>query len=292
MDLIAGASGMLGGMITRLAVSRGRRVRILARPSSNVDELRSLSVEIATGDLKDRDSLDRACAGIDTVITTANAGTRGGEDTIESVDLAGNRNLIDAAAAAGVRHFVFVSAFGAAEDSPVPLFAAKARTEAHLRSSGMAHTIFAPMAFMEVWFGLIVLSPLASGQPVTLVGDGTFRRSFISSGDVAQFVVAAAEQRGAADSFLPLGGPEALSWRDVVALAEERLGSKIATRFVAPGSPLPHLPPPLDVHVAQMLAGLEQQDAIIPMEQTSRKYGVALTSAREVMGRMLATPSA
>ena len=39
------------------------------------------------GDLKDRASLDKACEGIETVITTATATMRGGEDTLESVDL-------------------------------------------------------------------------------------------------------------------------------------------------------------------------------------------------------------
>lgn len=286
MDLIVGASGALGGAIARVALGSGRKLRVLARPSSNVDELRAQGVEVVAGDLKDRASLDAACAGIETLITTANAVQRGGEDTIESVDLAGNRNLVDAAAAAGVQHFIFVSGLGASEDSPVPLFAAKARTENHLRGIGMPYTTLAPTAFMEVWFAMIVAMPVSSGQPVTLVGEGQSRHSFVSLGDVARFAVAVAE-RGPA-GYLPLGGPEALSWRDVVRLAEEHLSRTIEIRFVPPGSPIPHLPPPLDIHVGMMLAGLEQQDSIIPMEETSARYGLTMTTARDVLARMLA----
>ncbi len=54
------------------------------------------------------------------MITTATAGQRGGEDTIESVDLTGNQSLIDAAAQAGVRQFIFVSTIASDPNSPVP----------------------------------------------------------------------------------------------------------------------------------------------------------------------------
>ena len=46
------------------------------------------------GDLRDRVSLDVACTGIEVVVTTANTALRGGEDSVRTVDLGGNRNLI------------------------------------------------------------------------------------------------------------------------------------------------------------------------------------------------------
>jgi NADH dehydrogenase len=69
---------------------------------------------------------------------------RGGDDTVETVDRQGNRSLIDAAKAANVQQFVFVSAYGATLDSPVPFLRAKAETEASLRASGMPYTVLAP----------------------------------------------------------------------------------------------------------------------------------------------------
>src|SRR5919205_1181972 len=101
MVLVVGATGQLGGLITRRLLERG----------------------------------------VDVVITTANAVGRGGADTVEAVDLAGNRALIDAARAAGVGQFIFVSALGSAPDSPVPFMRAKGHTEAHLRASGMPFAI-------------------------------------------------------------------------------------------------------------------------------------------------------
>ena len=75
-----------------------------------------------------------ACRRVDTVITTAISLGRSIDDTIESVDRDGNRNLMVAAAEAGVRHFVFTSVLGASPDNPNPFMAAKAATEA--RRSG------------------------------------------------------------------------------------------------------------------------------------------------------------
>jgi uncharacterized protein YbjT (DUF2867 family) len=61
------------------------------------------------------------------VITTANSARRGGEDNPETVEDKGNRQLIDAAEAAGVDQFVFVSALGASASSPAPFMAGKGK---------------------------------------------------------------------------------------------------------------------------------------------------------------------
>jgi len=137
MILVVGATGQLGGLIARMLLGQGKPVRVLVRDGSSYDELVTAGAQAVTGDLKDPDSLRAACAGVDAVVSTANSTARGGADTVETVDRAGNRNLIDAAAAAGVRHFVFVSAIGARPEHPTPLLRAKGEAERRLRGSGM-----------------------------------------------------------------------------------------------------------------------------------------------------------
>ena len=111
-------------------LAQGREVRILVRPGSPYPPLVEAGARPVVGDLKEPASLVAACAGAETVITTASAGQRGGGDTPQTVDLEGNRHLIDAARAAGMRQFAFVSALTADEASPVLLARAKAQTEA------------------------------------------------------------------------------------------------------------------------------------------------------------------
>jgi len=240
------------------------------------------------GDLKDRASLDAACAGVTTVITTANAARRGGADTVESVDLAGNLALIDAARQAGVRHFIFVSAAAVDEASPVPLFAAKARAERHLRESGMKWTIVAPHILMDVWFPMVIGSALGAGKPVSLVGGGTRRHSFIAVQDVAAFVVAAVDNPDAVEQRLVLGGPQGLSWRTIVDLTSSILGHDVPVAMISPGSPIPTLPPPADQMIGNLASGLEQQDVVFDTSETARKFGVTLTPAEAVLRTMLA----
>jgi NADH dehydrogenase len=236
------------------------------------------------GDLKDRASLDAACRGVETVITTANSARRGGEDSPQTVDFEGNRNLVDAAKVAGVRQFIFVSALVADPNSPVPFLAAKGKAEEYLRASGMPFTIIAPNAFMEVWPAMLVGVPAAAGEPVTLVGEGRRRHSFISAADVANFVVAAVGHPAARNKRLVLGGPEPFSFRDAVAAYERALGRSIPVHSVRPGEPLPGVPQA----VWGIAAGFDTYDSPVDMADAARTFGVRLTAFDEVVSRELA----
>jgi uncharacterized protein YbjT (DUF2867 family) len=297
MILVVGATGVVGGMITRRLLEQGREVRVVLRrdsPSSQLvrqglatsaEELIESGAQQVHGDLRDRASLEAAVGGVETVITTANSVMRGGADNPQSVDLEGNRNLIEAAREAGVEHFVFVSALGAEPDHPSPVMQAKAKTGATLRASGMVYTILAPNAFMEIWPALVVGMPAVQGQTVTLVGEGRRRHSFISNRDVAAFAVAAVDNPEARNQYLAIGGPEPLTWRDVVATYERVLERPISVEFVAAGEPVPGLPDPMPT----LLAGMETYDSVIEMDEISRTFDVPLTTL-ETFVREQVTP--
>jgi uncharacterized protein YbjT (DUF2867 family) len=285
MILIVGATGNLGGAVTRMLLAQGEPIRILARSQSNYQPLADAGAQVALGDLKQRGSLDAACQGADTVITTANSAARGGEDTVQTVDLEGNRNLIDAAKAAGINQFIFVSVLTADPNSPVPFLQAKGETEDYLRASGTPYTIIAPNGYMEVMVGGVVGMPAMMGQPVTIVGGGHRKHSFISAGDVAAFILAAISNPAAINQKLLLGGPQPLSFRDAVAIYERVLGHQIQVRSVAPGEPVPGLPQ----MIAQLLAGLDTYDSPIDMTETARTFGIQLTPLKEVARRATAS---
>jgi len=253
MILVVGATGNLGGTVTRILLAQGKPVRILARSQSNYQPLADAGAQVVLGDLKQHASLDAACEGVDIVITTATSAARGGDDTVQTVDLEGNRNLIDAAKAAGVKQFIFVSVNLADPNSPVPFLQAKGQTEDYLRASGIPYTILAPNGYMEVMVGGIVGMPALMGQPVTIVGGGRRKHSFISAGDVAAFILAAIGNPVAINQKLLLGGPQPLSFRDAVAIYERVLGHQIQVRSVAPGEPVPGIPQ----MIAHLLAGLD-----------------------------------
>jgi len=285
MILVVGSTGRVGGMITRTLLGQDRQLRILVRPGSDHHALVAAGAESALGDLKDPASLAVACRGVDTVITTASAGERGGDDTPQTVDLEGNANLIEAAHAAGVKQFVFVSALIARPDHPVPVLRAKALTEAVLRDSAIAYTIVAANGIADVMFPLVVGYPLSVGKPVTLVGEGRRRHSYIAARDVAAFATAAIDHPAALNRRIEVGGPEVLLWRDVVAAYERALGRPIPVQWIAPGELLPDLPPApgLTQLVSGLMAALETFDTPLDMTEVSRTFGVTPTTIDELL---------
>jgi NADH dehydrogenase len=164
------------------------------------------------------------------------------------------------------------------------LFRAKALTEAHLHDSGVPCTILAPDAFMDVWFPMAVGGPAMSGHPVTLIGQGLRKHSFIAVADVAAFATACIGREEAMNRRLALGGPEALSWRDVIAAFERALRREIPVVTLAPGQLLPGLP---EV-VSHLMAGLDTYDSVIPTADTARTFGVTQTGVDDFVLGMLA----
>ncbi|MGB7761969.1 MAG: hopanoid-associated sugar epimerase [Bryobacteraceae bacterium] len=109
--LITGASGFLGWHVARVAIERGCAVRALVRPGSRVEEL---PVEIVNGDLRDPASLQRAVSGCGIVFHVAGDYRLWARNPRELYDsnVAGTRNLLEAARAAGVERVVYTSTVG------------------------------------------------------------------------------------------------------------------------------------------------------------------------------------
>ncbi len=287
MILVVGATGMLGGTILRRLLERGETVRALVRDSSAEQTLKDAGAETILADLKDPASLPPACEGISTLITTANSAGRGGADNVETVDLEGNHNLIEAASRSGVEHFVFVSAEGADPESAVPFLRAKGFTSKRLRESGMAYTVLVPNLYMDVWIPLVMLAPVASGRPVTIVGEGIGKHYLMAVDDVAGFAVAAVGNDAARNRELLIGGPEALSWRDIIAVFERVNGVKLQVTRLQPGETMPGFPEA----VSGLMAGLETYDSPMPTPQAEAQgnFGVRLTSLEEFLRHQAAS---
>ena len=227
MDLVVGATGLLGTEVCRLLRMRGEQVRALVRKSSEpakIEALSRLGVELQDGDLKDLPSLRAACAGVHSVITTATATlSRAEGDSIDTVDAQGTLDLIAAASAAGVQHFVFTSLVPI--DMHVPLQNAKRAAERALADGSMPWTVLQPGHFFEVWFSPGLGFDLAAGT-AKIHGAGQRALQWISYKDVAR-VAAAVIERGPHRRVLQFGGPEALSQREVIALVERTTRRKL-----------------------------------------------------------------
>ena len=161
MILVVGATGALGSEICRRLVTRGQPVCALVRRTADpakLAHLQAMGVTFAYGDLKEQTSLAVACQGVHTVITTATTiDSRQPGDSIEATDLTGQANLVTAAKAAGVHHFIYTSYAKNFESAdPCPLTVAKRTLEQQVQTSGMRYTILRPGFFMEVWLSALL----------------------------------------------------------------------------------------------------------------------------------------
>jgi len=254
--------------------------------ATSAQSLIEAGAQPVVGDLKDPPSLVRACAGVATVITTANSILRGGEDNIVTVDLNGAKNLIDAAKAAGVSHLIYVSVLGSAPEHPHPFVSAKGQCEAYLKQSGLTYTILKPGMFMEVWIGDVVGAPLRAGQPVTLVGRGACKQVFASIMDVAAYAVAAVDNLLARNREIAIGAPASVSWTEVVKAVGKAIGRELPVNYVAPGSPIPLVSAP--DFMGQMLAGMEMADDAIDMSEPAKTFNIRPTTVDDFAQRFFA----
>jgi dihydroflavonol-4-reductase len=108
--LVTGASSFLGYHVVKRLNEQGIRPRVIELPGGRLDALASVDVDRAFGDLADPHSVRTACAGVDTLLHLAFKVSVGGGaqliDEMRQVNIAGTRQLLQTAAASGVRRAV------------------------------------------------------------------------------------------------------------------------------------------------------------------------------------------
>jgi uncharacterized protein YbjT (DUF2867 family) len=220
--LIVGATGELGGRIVRLLRADGRDVRCLVRAGSDDAGLREVGATVVRGDLTDPPSLAAACRGVDTVVATAAAIARilAGDrtPTIRETDEIGMLSLVDSAESAGVQRFVYMS-FPVEDAILAPMDRAKRAVEKRLGTSSMRTVIVRSDAFQEIHLAPIGRFDMATGK-VSVIGHGDTPRRWIATDDVAALTAAVAVEPDP-PAIITVGGPEAMTKNEAIALAEQ-----------------------------------------------------------------------
>lgn len=289
--VVFGATGELGRRVVRLLCDGGMDVRAATRDPVARQALIPDAAKAIAADLRDRDSLARACAGMGSVVSTANGFMGEGPDAPTLVDQAGHASLIDVAREAGIAHFVFVSATTARADSPIDFFRCKAATEERLVCSGLGYTIIRATAFAETYIALAHVA-LAGGPPFPMVGRGNNPINCIAIDDVACYVVLALREPKLRNRTLTIGGPENVTLADFLRRIEAAAGRPVPTQRI----PLPvaravaALAAPFKPVIARMIrlgvlvATSDQRFAMAPV---SAEFGLPVTPLQQAIVRAL-----
>ena len=137
---LTGATGFLGGAVLEEALARGLVVDALTRR----DQPRRDGVTWMRGDLADRDALDEIMLGAEVAIHVAGVVNAPGPAEFVAGNVDGTLAALEAAKAAGVPRFVFVSSLSAREPQLSAYGASKARAELLVKASGLDWTIVRP----------------------------------------------------------------------------------------------------------------------------------------------------
>jgi nucleoside-diphosphate-sugar epimerase len=110
LNLVTGATGLIGGHLVEALMLRGEQVRAFVRPTSRTQRLRALGIDIRIGQLMDNASLMAAAQGADRVFHCAALVSDWGlSEDFQQANVHGTRNVLAAATRAQVSRFVFLS---------------------------------------------------------------------------------------------------------------------------------------------------------------------------------------
>jgi nucleoside-diphosphate-sugar epimerase len=288
LALVTGGHGFIGAHLCARLSAAGHRVRVLARPGSDLSRLAGLEVTPVSGDLTDSASLGEAVAGADWVFHLAGALKGFTREDLMRVNRDGTRNLVAACLAhdPGLARFILVSSLAAAGPSPgggeplaedalpCPLtWYGESKLEAEravLDAPALPSVILRP----PVVFGpgdkdVYGYFRLASRGLLPIPGHGARHYSLVFAPDLADGILRAATSAVPSGEVFNLTGPEVVTWLD--------LGQGIARALGRTGRVL-HLPEAL-VRASGRVADLAARAGGSPQIFSSQKVKEMLAPA-------------
>lgn len=237
--LVTGASGFVGSHMVPALVEAGHRVHALVRDDDGAAlVMRRLApaqrdaVEARVGDVTRPETLPAALAGADAILhLVAVPRDWDGGATLRLVNTEGTRNILRAAADAGIRRFVHLGALGVVDDPDLHYGTSKVRGMSLVRESGLDWTILSPSllfgprdGFFNILGDLVRMSP--GIVPITGKGDARFQPLAIT--DLARATVLAFGDQATVGREFLLGGPRYWTYREIVEEVLRGMGKKRA----------------------------------------------------------------
>jgi len=213
---LTGATGLAG---------RGHHLTCLVRSDPRPGQLPAEGVTVARGDILSPDSLARAFAGCDALIHLVGIIRERSGASFEAVHVRGTNNVIEAAAASGVRRIVHMSAAGTRPGAASRYHQSKWRAEESVRASGLEWTILRPSLIFGKGDGFTtMLIDLVRKAPVVpVIGSG---RNLFQPIAVSAAFAACVEDAAMAGNTFELGGPERLSFETILRVIAGRMKSR------------------------------------------------------------------
>jgi len=231
--LVTGATGYVGRYVCKQARVAGWVVRALARATSDRSAVADAVDEFHVGSVTDPESLRGACDGCAAVIHLVGI-IHEGFASFERIHVEGTRNVLAEATRSNARRFVYLSGLGARPDAPARYHRTKAEAEAMVRAGKLegyvfpASVIFGPEDAFFNQFLAMARSWVNPPWPIMPVpgGGGSYLQPVWVEDVAAVLARALAEAPPFPPGTYELGGPEALTVREILAMACRAAGRR------------------------------------------------------------------
>ncbi len=239
MILITGATGLVGRqLVARLAERED--VVCLVRPARRVRQFApGVSVRVVSGDVDDVPTLRLAMHGVTSIVHLAAVSqSYPNGRTIESVNVGGTQNVIEAACEVGVQRVVFVSPIGADSHSAYPYLRCKGQAEELIRTSGLDYTIVRASAVYgedDKWTMPMAMGMHALPFVFPIPGDGRSRLQPLCVHDMVMCLIACLSDAKKIGQTVDIGGPQVMTFDDVVTEIMNATGVKRRRYHLHPG---------------------------------------------------------
>ncbi|MEK7279880.1 MAG: complex I NDUFA9 subunit family protein [Nitrospirota bacterium] len=228
MILVTGANGFVGRHLISSLLQTGARIRAFVRSYEKGAELQKKGCDLSLGDIKDKESIERALDGITTVYHLIGIRREIGRDTFEEINYKGTKNLVDVMRAKGVGRLVFLSIVKVSPDSKSRYLLSKWRAEEAIRSSSLKHTIFRSTVIYgpggESFTNLANIVRTAPIIPV--IGSGRYLMQPLYVKDLVSVLVRCLENDQTINETFEIGGPEAMEFDRVLDEMAQVFGKK------------------------------------------------------------------
>ena len=233
--LVTGATGFLGRRVVEKLIEHSYQVRCLVHSPGRERMFPAGAVDVYYGDVNDPAALAGACQGVEQVVHLVAVIREKGSVTYDGVNRVGAEKVVAAAKASGeVKHFIHLSAVGAVNNPEFPYLQSKWQGEQAVINGGLPYTIIRPSIifgpgdeFLNSLAALVRLSPL-----VPVIASGRNRLQPILVDDVAQCIALSLSRHDLQGHTLELGGPEQLSYNEIVGIVARGMGKRRARLHV------------------------------------------------------------
>jgi len=229
---VFGGSGFLGRHAVRALAQDGWRVRAAVRRPDLAGHLQPMGavgqIQPVQANLRYPDSVRRAVEGARAVVNLVGILAKTGAQTFDAVHLAGARTVASAARAAGAETMVHVSALGADRRAKSSYARTKAAGEAAVLQEVSGAVILRPSLVFgpedELFNRFAAMAGYSPFLP--LIGGGRTKLQPVYAGNVAMAIAAVCAGKGKPRTIYELGGPEVVTFRQLLDHTQEWSGRK------------------------------------------------------------------